>query len=199
MIRRRHVQPVLCLFLIAVTVGLGGCEFYGDKERTWTEDVVLDDGTQVTIERHVKFTDHNSLAQDSYGAIETEATLQFQGHFSALPTWSDALIPLVLYRSHAAGEWVIVAKTSACEIWRNRGKPIPPYWEYRIKDGKWQMTALSAESIGRKTNLFFNYHAGLPSKHMTIDDKRRDRASHNTWKPYLQVSPAEEMQMYCQT
>lgn len=95
------VVKIRPLALLVLLQSVAGCGFYGDKERTWTEDVLLDDGTQLQIQRHVKFTDHNSLAQDSYGAVESEATLQVLDKYSTLPVWSDALIPLLLYRDSA--------------------------------------------------------------------------------------------------
>jgi hypothetical protein len=196
MSNRLWISRLLCLFLIAATLALGGCKFYGDKERTWTEDVSLDDGTQVQIQRHVKFTDHNSLGGGSYGANETESTLQLQDQGSALPTWSDALIPLVLYRS-ATGEWVIVATTSACRTWLEHGAPIPPYWEYRIQAGQWRRVDVSQESIGRKANLFSGYNAGLPAEHVTNEIKLQDRAIGGIGKSYLQVLSAAESADYC--
>lgn len=191
------LSRLLCLSLFIAA--LGGCGFYGDKQRAWTEDVALDDGTRLQIERHVKFTDHNSLAQDSYGAVETEATLHFLDDYSTLPVWSAPLIPLVLYRSPATHEWVIVATTSMCEVWRKRGRPIPAYWEYRTSGDQWWATVFSAESIGRKANLFFNYHEGLPAQHLTMEQKRRDWADGAIAKKYLQVLSAPEMSTYCKT
>jgi hypothetical protein len=173
-----------------------GCNFYGNKERTWTEDVTLQDGRRVVIKRHVEFGDSNSLSQDSYSATETNSTIEFTGEQASLPVWSAPLIALVLYQDPKTQGWVVVAKTSSCDLWYARGHPKPPYWEYRIVEGKWQETPLSADSIGRSANLFYNYHAGLPAKHMTMELKGSDAQIAST---YRTVQTAEATEKYCKT
>lgn len=180
------MNPLLCLFLIAATLGLGGCERYGDKQRTWTEDVALDDGTQVKIKRHVRFTDHNSWSGDAYGATDTEGTLEITATGTALPKWSAPLIPLVLYGD--GGEWVLVTKTSDCAVWRKRGGPRPPYWEFRLRDGQWVETPLSESSIGRRTNLFFRFREQVPRR-VTVADKLTIQSEATSHELYRSINP----------
>jgi hypothetical protein len=174
-----------------------GCNFYGSQERAWTEDVTLKDGTQLVIKRRVEFSDSNSLSQDAYSATETKSTIEFTGEQASLPVWSAPLIPLVLYRDPKTQEWVVVAKTSSCRVWDARGRPKPPYWEYRIVGGKWQEIPLSTESIGRSSNLFYNYHAGLPAKHMTMELKGKDWSDPQIAPIYRKVQPADPADHYC--
>jgi len=190
-------MKTLGMVTLLVSAWLAGCNQYGDKQRAWTEDVILDDGTALVIERSVHFTDHNSLAQDSYGADEKDATLKFTGAQATLPAWSAPLIPMVLYRAAQTNDWVIVATTSSCELWYERGAPIPPYWEFRIVQGKWREIALTPQSIGQKTNLFLSYHPGLPAKHVTMQVKRQYWSDERTARKYQQVLSADETLPYC--
>jgi hypothetical protein len=185
----------ICATISALSVG---CNTYGNKERTWTEDVTLSDGTRIVIKRHVEFSDSNSLAQDSYGATESKATIEFTGQQASLPVWSAPLIPLVLYQDPTTHEWVVVANTGSCEVWYSRGKPKPAYWEFRLESGQWrEKGGISSESIGRPTNLFFNYHAGLPAKHMTMKLKEEDWSDARIVADFRRVQPAEEYAHFC--
>jgi hypothetical protein len=182
-----HLLRRFPLTLLTVIFVLSACGRYGDHALNWDEDVLLDDGMQVRVKRHVVFTDWNSLAQDSYGAVETESTLQLAGEFASVPVWSAPLIPLLLYRGDEKQEWVIVATIGSCDGWRERGKPNPPYLEYRFEGSAWRQTALSPESIGKNTNIFFNYHAGIPADPMTIGLKQQDMADPTVGKRFVRI------------
>jgi hypothetical protein len=66
-----------------------------------------------------------------------------------------------------------VATTSNCDTWYEKGGPVPPYWEYRLTGAQWRQSKLSEASLGRKSNLFFNYEPKLPARTLTrqIKDK----------------------------
>lgn len=147
------VLGVMLWMLIVLLVS--GCEWYGPKTRDWEEEVLLDDGSTIRIKRHVEFVDNNSLSGDAYSAVETSATLEFPKKMN-LPAWSAPLRPLLVYRDE--GQWVIVSASTSCEVWRRRGRPSPPYWEYRLTDGAWSEVPLSRHSVGRVPNLFFSYY-----------------------------------------
>lgn len=92
-----HALGVLRLIWVATLGALGLVACGGPTTRHWTEDVLLDDGSTVVVERSVAFN-----------AVETEATLAFTGKESGLPVWSAPLMALLLYRDPATQEWVIV-------------------------------------------------------------------------------------------
>jgi hypothetical protein len=92
-------------------------------------------------------------------------------------------------RDLALNEWVIVATTSNCEVWEERGQPEPPYWEYRLRAGKWVQVELSELSKGQETNLFFAYEPALPSKKLTLEAKKQVLLTHDFVKKYLSIVP----------
>jgi len=121
-------------------IALIGCSAANREERSWTEDVLLEDGTAVRIERHVTFNESDALGGGAYSAVESKSTLKFTGQLAALPAWDFPRIALVLYRSKENGSWRIIATTSSCEIWKHDGAPRPPYWEYELIDTRWELS-----------------------------------------------------------
>ncbi|HEV7605968.1 MAG TPA: hypothetical protein VGO61_01420 [Steroidobacteraceae bacterium] len=85
------------------------------------------------------------------------------------------------------GEWTVLATTNNCDTWYEHGKPEPPYWEFRLRNGKWIASQLSEASIGRKTNLFFDYEPSLPAKKIGVDLKTKVLASKDFSKGHLSV------------
>ena len=161
------------LYSLLLTIGLvpvGGCD--GIVERRWSEEVEIDEGNVIVVDRYIKFQESNSLAGDAYSSTTIKSTLAFTGELSKLPSWDVPLVPLVLYRDQTGGELVIVATSYSCEVWRERGKPAPPYWEYRLKANKWSQSPLSQISIGRESNMFFNYEPPLKSHKLSREWKR---------------------------
>ena len=127
----------------------------GVATRQWTEDVRLADGSLVIVERHTRIEQSHT--------IELDASMKFTGQLAQLPEWRGPLAPLVLYEDQSGREWVIVATTSRCEIFYQRGppryrfaadRPVTTYFEFRTRNGAWVQTPLSAESIGQRANLF---------------------------------------------
>ena len=136
---------------------------------------MLDDGTTLTVERHVDIEESNSLSGDAYNAVERGAYISFTGKNATLPKWSVPLTALVLYRGQTSGEWVIVATCSSCDVLYEYGpprylfepgRPRTSYIEFRVRGSRWVRVPLSRESIGRQTNLLFDYKQ-LDSKQVT--------------------------------
>jgi hypothetical protein len=161
----------------------------GSHQRSWSEDVQLDDGSVVTIDRSVSFDSSDALGGGAYNATETKATLAFTGNLASLPTWDVPLMPLVLYRDSATNEWVIVANSTRCEVWVQRGKPMPPYWEYRLGPAGWREQPLSASSLNRNSNLFIRYSRKIEQKHLTLEDKSKSAADLTVSDKYRRVLP----------
>ena len=152
---------------VLVAIAITGCSSSNREERSWTEDVQLEDGSIVGIERYVAFDATNAMGGGAYNAVEVKATLKFTGELASLPEWDYPRAALVLYRSNETGNWVIVATSSSHEIWTASGRPSPPYWQYALVNGVWSEVALSQESIGKKTNLFYSYWEEDFPEHVT--------------------------------
>jgi hypothetical protein len=142
----------------AVVATLAACDSMGTSTKHWTEDVTLDDGPTLAVERAVKYTESSAWGGGAYNATELSSTISFSGAQASMPTWSAPLEPMVLYRDATRnGQWVIVATTSTCAVWSDRGEPRPPYWEFRLGAKGWQEAPLSTSSHDRPTNLYLNY------------------------------------------
>jgi hypothetical protein len=171
--------------LLLVMIPLTGCS--GEVERRWSEDVAIEGGKNIVIERYVKFTESASISGSAYSSAMLDSSLSFTGQMADLPAWKITLVPILLYRDSTTHEWVIVATTSNCDTWYQNGGPVPPYWEYRLVGSQWQQSKLSEASIGRKTNLFFDYEPKLPAKKLTPAMKA-DVVRNNTFeKKYLSI------------
>lgn len=179
------VRSTVVFSLMVSLLLMEGC---GKVSRKWSEEVALDDGAVITIDRYVKFEESNSLAGDAYSAREIKSTLAFQQGHKETAIWDAPLVPILLYFEVGAKEWVVVATTSDCDAWVELGQPIPPYWEYRLTGGKWVQAKLSPESLGRKTNLFFNYDPSLPARHLSREIKDQVLRRHDFAEEYLHVS-----------
>ncbi len=184
-LRMCSIRLAFSAVLSATLLSLVGCS--SDVVRRWSEDVALDGGKSIVVDRYVKFWESNALGGGAYGSREIKSTLEFRGAMASLPTWNETLIPLLLYSDQATQEWVIVATTSSCEVWQQRGSPAPPYWEFRSKDGKWVSVPLSESSIGRTTNLYFDYLKPLPARHLSVAMKSQIIAQSYFNKKYLRV------------
>ena len=155
--------------------------------------LLLDDGSTVVVERSVAFNETNSLAGDTYNAVETEATLAFTGRPCGLPVWSAPLMAMLLYRDQTrGGQWVIVATTTSCEVWNMRGEPPSMYWEYRLGPQGWQEVMLSPTSIGRKANLLHRYQKKLGTRHITVADRQERESDTRIAKTYKEILAAPE-------
>jgi hypothetical protein len=149
--------------------------------------VELDGGEIIVIERFVKFRESMAITGSAYSSTSSESSLTFVGELANLSAWKYTLVPLVLYRDASNQEWVIVASNYSCDEWDVHGKPRPPYWEYRLQGGQWTQSKLSAASIGRKTNLFFDYEPEQPARHISLRAKAETLKNNTFAKRYLSV------------
>jgi hypothetical protein len=189
----------LAAVVAAVSIAVGAaCSPQGapGTTREWTEDVLLDDGTTIQVERTVRFKETDAPGGGAYNAIEQDATIAFTGELAQLPTWQQPLMAMVLYHDHAADEWVVVARTSSCFLWEDRGKPKPPYFEFRLGKDGWHETPLSPASFGRPTNLLLQYRRPLPAKQITVAERRRIDSDGVAGRAYREIW-AEPDQHYC--
>jgi hypothetical protein len=185
------MRPMLRVGNIAmslVLLAIAACGFI-PKTRSWTEDVQLDDGSVITIERYVRFKTSNSWAGDVPRAEDRRATLRFTGALADLPAWDVPLMPMVLYRDAPTKEWVIVARTNRCEIWIARGSPFPPYWEYHLVAGHWRPRPLSEASKGRPANLLIEYRRENLPRHITVEYKKASFADRGLSEAYRRIVP----------
>jgi hypothetical protein len=189
---RGILAAVLCSSLLACSPS----QPKGSPERTWTEDVLLDNGETITVKRFVSFNESDAWSGGAYNAVETKSTIQFTGALANLPPWDQPLIAMVMYRDKATKELVIVAHSSSCQVWGKRGKPKPPYWEFRLNRNGCLETPLSQGSIGRLANLFSSYQPELKTQHITVAERQRLESNPLIVDEYKQVVGSVEPH-YC--
>jgi len=160
----------------------------GEAVREWSEEVAVERRV-VTVERRVEFAKNRSLAGDYYADTTRRSTLVIRDGSVALPAWTDVLLPLVLYQDTGTIEWVLVASTTDCQTYRQRGRPKPTYWEFRLRGPTWVEAPLSSTSLERKTNLLYLYDDPLPTRHFTVASKTRFQSSARTDERYLSIKP----------
>jgi hypothetical protein len=171
----------------------------GPIERAWTEDVLLDDGSTIVVKRTVSFKESNSWSGDAYNAVEVDATLSFTGELGRLPVWRAPLMALLLYRD-ATDEWVLVATTTSCDVWNDRGaprlmylpdKPQTIYWEYRLRATGWQEVPLSRTSVGKGVNLLHRYQDDLGTTYVSVAFRKQREPDSGPVKDFvaIQASP----------
>jgi len=170
---------------ILTPVSLVGCG--GAATRNWTEDVALDNGSIIVIEREMQFTESNSLSGDTYSSDILKSQVAFRGNLSALPAWDVPLLPLLIYRDLDTNEWVIVAGTNSCDVWADRGSPPHGYWEFRLRANKWVQVPISQHSDNRRTNLLVVFEPALSTRHITIAEKMRIASAASVDARYLKV------------
>ena len=140
-------------WMAALLMGLmlGGC---GDPHMEWKEQVKLQSGEVIVVERTAKFSE-NWVAGGGGGSINKGMTLQVvQPSKSDNPgVWDARFVPIVLDRDPETQEWFMVATFFHCDSWYELGRPRLPYTEYRFRNRRWVQQPLTQKWIGRDANV----------------------------------------------
>ena len=161
---------VITGFALLLVIGVWlwkGEQLTGVANRQWTEDVMLEDGSVVIVERSARI-EHSHI-------VELDTSMKFTAGLAHLPELRVPVAPLVLYTDEDTSEWVIVATTSSCEVlyerspryWFAADRPPTKYFEFRLRDAAWAETALSASSIGQRANLLTEFEK-VEASHVTV-------------------------------
>jgi hypothetical protein len=145
----------------AVTLVLGMVIWYindpnggGTAELHWKESVQLASGETVQIKRHVKFTQHWMMGVQMMSAQEySAASIELYPPQKDFPRWEAPLQPIYLDRDPESREWIVVAGEGGRGLWPWNGRPCPPHWAFRLRNGVWYLQPVLTGFIGRKTNL----------------------------------------------
>lgn len=172
--RHRWVRTAFAALGLAVL--LTACDgFYsGPSGMAWTESVRLDDGSEIVVKRYVRLRRQGAFGSPAATGVteELESRIEFPAGLN-VPPWNFPYRAMVIYRDATANDqWVIVATVTACDLLESRGRPWPPYWEWRLFEDGWRAVLLSPSSLGRTPNLMFDYLAGptwLEPAHFTAE------------------------------
>lgn len=135
-------------------VGLGLWLIFHTPDLTWHEEVQLQTGEVIVIQRTAKFSG-NPMPGGGGESSNKEMTIEFKspGQPDNPARWRGLHVPMILDRDPDTHEWVIVAASYQCESWIDRGSPPSPYVTYRYREGKWMEHTLDSKWIGRDANV----------------------------------------------
>ena len=178
-----HTLASWVVLLLLATVG--GCS---TRTASWTEEVKLSNGRTVQVERQERYEIVGSIG-GARGALNLEARLRVLDQAPASPEWVDRLEPLLLDVDTANSELVLICTSGDDQVWSARGKPTPPYWQFRLHDGKWIQEPVQEFVFGRETNLvidraWLREHTGP----VTLAQKNKWRDENNLIKRYVSIN-----------
>lgn len=167
MVTSQEFRMICVALFSSITLGCSG-----STTKKWTEDVLLEDGSVITVKRSATYSEHNSWSGDVPGTDEGPQSIEFTGPHKNLHKWQESLMPLLLYQDNTHQQWVIVA-TSLSELKiSTHGTPRSSYWEFRGGASDWKEVPLAALSIGKASNLFIGYQEKDMPKHVSYDRTR---------------------------
>lgn len=146
----------------------------------WTEDVLLQDGQQITITRALEGLEAFGGIGDAGGTEHKASTIAFAPGLAGAPTatLSTHFNPMVLNQT-PQGQWYVLAIIQMCEDWKQIGYPKLPYTQYNWVNGAWQQVPLDPVHIGEKANLLVAVRrkSGEPPHHTLASKRARDDAA----------------------
>lgn len=153
--RAAAALPILG-FLISFIAGCDEMRSHADLR--WTESVTLASGETVRIQRHVDMWHHRALGGGFSSAPQHKtSSIELAEGGDAASIWDAPMVPIVLDKDPATNEWIVVAGSDGCDIWVRNGRPRPPYWAFRLRDGKWYRDAIPKSFLERPANLFVEF------------------------------------------
>lgn len=157
---------------------LSGC---GNVNIEWSEDVRLNDGRMLLVERTALGKQFSELGGPK-GWDQTEMSLTVVRAPESVkppPPWRGAYVPVLLDYQRDTDSWSLLATFYYCQAWYDLGRPIPPYIQYRSTNGSmWARVPLEERFIDRKTNLLTGPRSEGEPELITVEEKeRRERSA----------------------
>ena len=147
------------LFMLVSISLLAAChEGTGPASKSWSEEVLLHNGTTIWVERTARYeVQIGELSGTGGGNIDNLfSTIKVPDNPVAPPppewVFEDA-VPLLLDYDEAKQTWYVVATFYSCGIWRRWERPMPPYRQYEVNNGIWEVVPLNMALVGREANL----------------------------------------------
>ena len=159
--------------------GLGLWLIFHAPDLKWHEEVQLQTGEVIVIQRTAKFSG-NGMAGGVSESLHSGMTIEFKSPDKPdnPMIWRGLHAPMILDRDPHTHEWIIVATFHHCESWHDTGRPTPPYLAYRYREGQWLQQSIDPKWIGRDANVVaigFSDSRHISNKNpvFTISDKKK--------------------------
>lgn len=160
--RSRDDRWLYCQWKLAVTcllLAATGCsDRRGFADLRWVEPVTLASGETIRVARHVEMIQTTAVGG---GFVTTPvyktSSISLIGSEGKFPLWNAPMVPIVLDKDSITNEWIIIAAADGCSIWARNGRPRPPYWAFRLRNGEWYRDSIPSAFLGRSANLFVEF------------------------------------------
>lgn len=173
----RFGAMVILLALSACSRGKGG----------WTEQVLLDGGEIVIVQKTEEYEKRMPIG-DAAQSFTLRGELKILDQTPDAPPWIDARNPILLLRDPATKEFVLVASTVDSRVWSRHGRPLNPYWMFRLRNSEWKEEPMADFVFGHATNLVVTYgRAEQKGSLVTLEDKRQWNEKANVIRRYRRV------------
>ncbi|MCA3001324.1 MAG: hypothetical protein ING64_01380 [Rhodocyclaceae bacterium] len=185
-------RQVVAIAIVLVALVAFGILLAMDKRISFNEEVGLADGRVVIIERLIKAKPLGEVGGPG-GWDPLYNSFEFVGvPEPAKPSkWESdrGLMPMLVDRDPATGEWFVVATFFTCEPWYALGRPKLPYTEFRYRNGGWLQSDLSSNLIGRKANVSTGIKYSGEAALLTRAEKVVRETDARIVKKYLEIVP----------
>jgi hypothetical protein len=152
---KKAARLPFCIVALAV---ISSCGLRSHADLRWTEPVALQSGGTVQIRRHVELWHHRALGGGFSSAKQFKtSSIEFADGGGKIPIWDAPMVPIVLDKDPATNEWIVVAGSDGCDMWVRNGRPRPPYWAFRLRNGQWYRDAIPESFLGRSANLLVEF------------------------------------------
>lgn len=165
--------------LIVPAAGLGLWLILHDPDLRWDEEVQLQTGEVIVIQRTAKFSEHGMVGGGGESPSK-DMTIEFK--YPTRPdnpsTWRGTHAPMIIDRDPDTHEWFVVASLYSCDDEVDTGQPASPYVAYQYREGKWLQQSMNPKWKNRYANLAVIHHAErrhIGDRHpiFTISDKEK--------------------------
>ncbi len=174
--RCESMRQIHAFFVIMACMAVSACGAR-EAELTWIEPVRLSSGEEVRIKRHVVMIHERAWGGGfSSAPIYKRSSIELVDGGSNFPVWDAPLVPLVIDKDPANGEWLIVASIDECGMWARNGRPRPPYWAFRLREREWFRDAIPHALIDRPANLFVEMEVSDTSRKLGEYIEKRKQA-----------------------
>jgi hypothetical protein len=126
------------------------------NDMRWEESVTLASGETVKVKRHIRFRQEEAFGMGLMAQNYLAASLEIVPAPKDFVVWNAPIIPILLDRDPANGEWVVIGGYDSSNLWDFNGKPCPPQWGFRLREGIWYIQPVPENLIGKKPNLLLD-------------------------------------------
>jgi len=175
------------LVLIALT--------WGKERKSWTEEVVLADGSTIEVKRRLV------LKKTYYELFQAGLKPAFQQ--LRLPDGvtfetEDRLILLHLARGDAPVQWSVVTAPSLCATYDKFKRPSPAYIQFDYDGNGWNYRPVAPKHLGTSVNLLVSDKGVGDGAHIAAAGKPE---LNTTWRgiapAYLKIDHSKSLERIC--